>query len=88
MTSAELDNLVRIGKLKREPPSARELQRTKLRSKGCGRRSRMPSALTHSLVVGGIGFRLAVREQTQNGSDSPHPATAAMLTANSCVCRR
>lgn len=26
MTSAELDNLVRIGKLKREPPSARELQ--------------------------------------------------------------
>lgn len=26
MTSAELDNLVRIGKLKREPASARELQ--------------------------------------------------------------
>jgi len=26
MTSADLDNLVRIGKLKREPPSARELQ--------------------------------------------------------------
>lgn len=26
MTSAELDNLVRIGKLKREPPSARELR--------------------------------------------------------------
>jgi hypothetical protein len=26
MTSAELDNLVRIGKLKREPPVARELQ--------------------------------------------------------------
>ena len=26
MTSAELDNLVRIGKLKREPPSARELK--------------------------------------------------------------
>lgn len=26
MTSAELDNLVRIGKLKREPPSAREQQ--------------------------------------------------------------
>jgi len=26
MTSAELDNLVRIGKLKRERPSARELQ--------------------------------------------------------------
>ena len=26
MTSAELDNLVRIGKLKREPPAARELQ--------------------------------------------------------------
>lgn len=25
MTSAELDNLVRIGKIKREPPSAREL---------------------------------------------------------------
>lgn len=24
MSSAELDNLVRIGKLKREPPSARE----------------------------------------------------------------
>jgi hypothetical protein len=24
MTSAELDNLLRIGKLKREPPSARE----------------------------------------------------------------
>lgn len=26
MTSAELENLARIGKLKREPPSARELQ--------------------------------------------------------------
>jgi hypothetical protein len=26
MSSAELDNLVRIGKLKREPPAARELQ--------------------------------------------------------------
>lgn len=26
MTSTELDNLVRIGKLKREPPSARELK--------------------------------------------------------------
>ena len=26
MTSAELDNLVRIGKLKREPPAARELK--------------------------------------------------------------
>lgn len=26
MTSSELENLVRIGKLKREPPSARELQ--------------------------------------------------------------
>lgn len=26
MTSSELDNLVRIGKLKREPPTARELK--------------------------------------------------------------
>lgn len=42
MTSAELDNLVRIGKLKREPPSPRELSgllasaRTRLADAGRG----------------------------------------------------
>lgn len=46
MTSAELDNLVRIGKLKREPPSARELARSliaaSLRPSDRGRPHRNP----------------------------------------------